>query len=51
MRYATTDDAVEKIMKLGQDCQLAKVDVEHEHPDPCGRSLTTKNAVEGGHLY
>ena len=24
MRYATTDDAVEKIMMLGQDCQLAK---------------------------
>ena len=31
MRYATTDDAVEKIMKLGQDCQLAKVDVEHAY--------------------
>ena len=31
MKYATTDDVVEMIMKLGQGCLLAKVDVEHAY--------------------
>ena len=37
--YISTDDAVEKIMQLGQGCLLAKVDIEHAyrnipvHPD------------------
>ena len=39
MKYTTTDDAIEKILDMGQGCLLAKVDVEHAyrnipvHPD------------------
>ena len=39
MRYVTIDDAVEKILSVGQGCLLAKLDVEHAyrnipvHPD------------------
>ena len=39
MRYVTIDDAVQKILSVGQGCLLVKVDIEHAywnipvHPD------------------
>ena len=31
MRYATVDNAIEKVLRLGADSLLAKIDVEHAY--------------------
>ena len=46
MFYISTDDAVKKIMELGQGCLLAKVDIEHAYRNIPVRPIVTGDDME-----